>query len=87
MQADWNPALVKRERVNAILELIQTEVGSHGRPPTVREIQEHLGYKSPSSVQALIRHMVRDGLIEIVPGARGISISRSNMVEGPGHHG
>lgn len=83
----YDQALVKRERIKAILDLIQDEVGMHGRPPTVREIQEHLGYKSPSSVQALIRYMVRDGLIEIVPGARGISISRSNMVEGEGHHG
>lgn len=48
---------------------------NRGFPPTVREIAEHLGYKSANNVRQHLRLIEKKGYLKIVSGkARGIEI-------------
>jgi repressor LexA len=47
----------------------------HGTYPSMREVCKHLGYKSPSTVHAMMHRLERRGLIKIKPYlTRGIEI-------------
>lgn len=48
-----------------VLEYIKRFIASRGYSPTVREIMEGLGLKSPSSVQDHLKKLVAQGLITI----------------------
>lgn len=53
-----------------------------GFPPTVREIAEELGYKSPNNVRQHLRLIEQKGFIRLMPGkARGIEITAAAAVE------
>ena len=46
-----------------ILALIRAGIASDGYPPTVRELMDSAGLKSPSSVQHHLAALERDGVI------------------------
>ena len=48
-----------------------------GKPPTVREIQDIMGFKSPRSVGQMLEALERAGYIRRSEGARNISILRN----------
>ena len=47
-----------------ILQSIISYIETHGYPPTVREIGDSVGLKSTSSVQAHLKRMQIDGVIQ-----------------------
>jgi len=57
--------LTKRQQ--EIWEFLVHYVDSHGYPPTVREIGEHVGLASPSTVHAHLANLERAGLIKRDP--------------------
>jgi repressor LexA len=50
-------------RQRAILEVIQAHAGTHGYPPSVREIGEAVGLSSPSSVHAQLEALEAKGYL------------------------
>src|SRR4029453_6043076 len=50
------------ERQRAILDYLRGFVDEHGYPPTVREIGEAVGLRSPSTVHAHLAQLERAGL-------------------------
>ena len=50
-----------------ILELIKVTVANRGYPPSVREIGERLGLRSPSTVHSHLSALVREGFIKRDP--------------------
>jgi repressor LexA len=65
MFAKGGPMVSDRQR--AILEFLQEYVDQHGYPPTVREIGEAVGLRSPSTVHAHLAHLERAGLLRRDP--------------------
>lgn len=58
-----------------VLSFIQKSQQETGFPPTVREIAEALGYRSPNNVRQHLRLIEQKGFIRLLPGkARGIEI-------------
>jgi repressor LexA len=57
--------LTKRQQ--EIWEFLVQYVDSHGYPPTVREIGDHVGLASPSTVHAHLANLERAGLIKRDP--------------------
>src|SRR5262245_16055597 len=57
--------LTKRQQ--EIWDFLVGYVDSHGYPPTVREIGEHVGLASPSTVHAHLANLERAGLIKRDP--------------------
>ena len=55
------------ERQRAILDYLRGFVDEHGYPPTVREIGEAVGLRSPSTVHAHLAQLERAGLIRRDP--------------------
>lgn len=47
-----------------ILELIAVSIETRGYPPTVRELMDKAGLKSPASVQHHLNALMADGVIE-----------------------
>jgi repressor LexA len=55
------------ERQRAILEFLHDYVDEHGYPPTVREIGEAVGLRSPSTVHAHLAQLERAGALRRDP--------------------
>jgi len=55
------------ERQRAILEFLHEYVDDHGYPPTVREIGEAVGLRSPSTVHAHLAQLERAGVLKRDP--------------------
>jgi repressor LexA len=55
------------ERQRAILDYLREFVDDHGYPPTVREIGEAVGLRSPSTVHAHLAQLERAGLLRRDP--------------------
>ncbi len=55
------------DRQHAILEFLHEYVEQHGYPPTVREIGEAVGLRSPSTVHAHLAQLERAGLLRRDP--------------------
>ena len=55
------------ERQRAILDYLRGFVDEHGYPPTVREIGEAVGLRSPSTVHAHLAQLERAGLLRRDP--------------------
>jgi repressor LexA len=55
------------ERQRAILDYLRGFVEEHGYPPTVREIGEAVGLRSPSTVHAHLAQLERAGLLRRDP--------------------
>jgi repressor LexA len=65
MFAEGGPMLTERQR--AILDYLRGFVDEHGYPPTVREIGEAVGLRSPSTVHAHLAQLERAGLLRRDP--------------------
>ena len=65
-------------RQREILELIRTKVAERGYPPSVREIGEVLGLRSPSTVHSHLSALVRSGYLRRDPSKpRAIEVVES----------
>ncbi len=51
------------DRQRQVLELIKTTVATRGYPPSVREVGERLGLRSPSTVHSHLSALVKGGFI------------------------
>lgn len=75
-----DPTVELSRRQQQILDLIKTTVAERGYPPSVREIGEHLGLRSPSTVHSHLSALVAAGClrrdpskpraIEVIDGSR-----------------
>jgi len=65
MFAKGGPMVTDRQR--AILEYVHEYVDGHGYPPTVREIGEAVGLRSPSTVHAHLAQLERAGMLRRDP--------------------
>ncbi|MDP4132534.1 MAG: transcriptional repressor LexA [Bacillota bacterium] len=54
----------KNNRQQLILDFIQKYTNENGYPPTIREICDGVGLKSPSTVHGHLERMKRDGLLK-----------------------
>jgi repressor LexA len=63
--SEGSALLTKRQQ--EIWEFLVAYVDEHGYPPTVREIGEHVGLASPSTVHAHLANLERAGLIKRDP--------------------
>ena len=74
------------ERQRAILEYLRAFVDEHGYPPTVREIGEAVGLRSPSTVHAHLAQLERAGLLRrdpTKPRAIELTDRRRHLDESP----
>src|SRR5947209_14456738 len=60
-------AALLTKRQQEIWEFLVQYVDAHGYPPTVREIGEHVGLASPSTVHAHLANLERAGLVRRDP--------------------
>jgi repressor LexA len=58
-----------------VLRFVRDHVATQGRPPTLREIADALGFPSHSSAQACITSLVNKGALERSPHHRGLRLS------------
>jgi repressor LexA len=73
------------ERQRAILEYLHEYVDEHGYPPTVREIGEAVGLRSPSTVHAHLAQLERAGALKRDPTKpRAIELTDRRRPERPG---
>ena len=71
-------------RQQEIWQFLVTYVDDHGYPPTVREIGEHVGLASPSTVHAHLANLERAGLIKRDPTKpRAIELVGHRRVDAP----
>ena len=63
--AEVSAELTPRQR--AILEMIHAHVDEHGYPPSVREIGDAVGLRSPSSVHSQLESLERKGYLKRDP--------------------
>lgn len=67
-----------RELVNYIISYTERV----GFPPSRRQIAEHMGYASQTSVQERLERLVKEGVIERTPGVpRGIRVNRDRITQ------
>ncbi|MFT5223210.1 MAG: repressor LexA, partial [Glaciecola sp.] len=65
------------DRQQAILEVIHAHVEAHGYPPSVREIGDAVGLRSPSSVHAQLASLTERGYLRRDPTKpRAMELSR-----------
>jgi repressor LexA len=84
MFAEGGPMVTDRQR--SILDYLRGFVDEHGYPPTVREIGEAVGLRSPSTVHAHLAQLERAGLIRrdpTKPRAIELADRRREEVESP----
>jgi repressor LexA len=84
MFAEGGPMVTERQR--AILDYLRAFVDEHGYPPTVREIGEAVGLRSPSTVHAHLAQLERAGLLRrdpTKPRAIELADRRREDVESP----
>lgn len=70
----------------AVLAFIREQTQRRGIPPTVREVANHFGFKSPKAAADHLAALIRKGFVERTPGtARGLRVmedmSDPNAVE------
>lgn len=66
------------DRASELVNYIEWYITIHRFAPSVREMQEHLGYKSTSGIHALLTVLRDQGLIEWDPGrARTIRLTET----------
>jgi repressor LexA len=60
-----------------ILQFIREFLDAHQMPPTLREIQEHMGFAAIGTVQYHIKALADEGMIEVNPRlSRGITLTQ-----------
>jgi repressor LexA len=76
MSIDLNTLTLKQKKV---LSAIETFIKSKGIPPTVREIGEMVGEKTPGAVQGILNRLEQKGVIKREMGmARSIQLVTEN---------
>jgi len=65
------------DRQQAILDYLRAHVAAAGRPPTLAEIALAFGFRQARSAQDHLQALAAKGVIELVPGARGIRLLNS----------
>jgi repressor LexA len=69
-------------RQRATILFIRECVQSRGYPPTIREIGEHVGLSSTSSVHFMLEGLIDRGIIKREPGKpRAISVTNHPVLE------
>lgn len=77
MRYDLTNQLTPENMAKAAAYIIQHTKENH-YPPSVREIGEHIGMRSSSTAQKLLKRMLDKGYIEMTPGkARTLRVSSS----------
>ena len=70
------------ERQRSILEMIHAHVDEHGYPPSVREIGDAVGLRSPSSVHAQLETLERRGYLRRDPTKpRALELGRDPITD------
>jgi len=59
-----------------VLSFIEQYQGEHERPPTIREIQDHCGFKSPRAVSYILEKLEQARLIVRQAHSRGIHLTK-----------
>ncbi len=59
-----------------VLSFIEQYQGEHQRPPTIREIQDHCGFKSPRAVSYILEKLEQARLIIRQAHSRGIHLTK-----------
>lgn len=73
-----------RPRQRQVLDLIKKAVATRGYPPSVREIGDHLGLRSPATVHSHLTALVKSGHIRRDPTKpRAIEVVGSDTGRGP----
>lgn len=62
------------DRQLAILDFLRAYLAAEGRPPTLAEIAAAFGFRQARSAQDHLQALAAKGVIELVPGARGIRL-------------
>ena len=62
------------DRQQAILDFLREHIALEGRPPTLAEIAQAFGFRQARSAQDHLQALAAKGVIELVPGARGIRL-------------
>jgi repressor LexA len=84
--SEGSALLTKRQQ--EIWEFLVAYVDDHGYPPTVREIGEHVGLASPSTVHAHLANLERAGLIKRDPTKpRALELTGRARTEAVEHDG
>ena len=65
--ADTDLTIRSVETHRLALRYVHTTINRQGFPPTVREIGNALGYRSPSSAAKIVEGLVRRGWLSHVP--------------------
>jgi repressor LexA len=66
-----------------VLSFIEQYQGEHQRPPTIREIQDHCGFKSPRAVSYILEKLEAARLIIRQAHSRGVQLTKPKT-SGPG---
>lgn len=74
-----NRAVAAAER---ILETIRKAISEDGRPPTIRELQHRLGYRSPRAVSYHLERLEAEGRIVRRGNSRNIQVIGPEVPEG-----
>jgi repressor LexA len=63
------------DRQKELIDIIKEFLESQGMPPTIEEIRQAMGLRSPNGVRDHLRALERKGVLELVPGtSRGIRL-------------
>ena len=73
------------DRQLQVLRFVRDHVAAQGRPPTLREIADALGFSSHSSAQACITSLVNKGALERSPHHRGLRLSGAGTMPRHAH--
>jgi repressor LexA len=71
------------DRQQAILDFLREHIAAEGRPPTLAEIAQAFGFRQARSAQDHLQALAAKGVIELVPGARGIRLLEEDAEGAP----
>jgi len=57
-----------------VFRYVQEKLLGEGRPPTMAEIRDHLGFRSAQTAREHLERLALDGRLEKMPGARGYRV-------------
>ena len=77
MAANYSSLTAKQKKVYMVIE---SYIKTNGIPPTVREIGELVGEKTPGAVQGILNRLEQKGVIKRQLGAEGLSSSFLRMI-------